>query len=329
MRRLAIVNIICAYFLAPNMANSFTITTHERVTKDALKFMGSIYATKEQKRAYNVYVSSAKGLDNALNLLGKAAGDVDKFKDTRMGGWWVGYHYSASDLSLGLVENNYTSWWHFLTMTRGSDSHGNDHGGYNYKYRTDDTSFIDYDWIVMAWLYNQELKEDDYKRTESNYRQGSYSSWKGQYRDFQSIPWQPVDNLGKFWYEKFKQSPSFQYIGYVTHAGADVAVAQHTWNTIANNHPEYESWVEDFYYKEKLNDLSLVAQYTPTLNAKHSVRSILTQTAEQAYLRPTVLFSKRHSARLNVAKVMVPMAIATNVTILTKAINYLYGEGGQ
>ena len=86
--------------------------------------MNSSYATEEMRQAYRFYVSAAGSEAQAGEILGQAAFDVDDFKDTRLGGWWVGYeHAPLWGAASGIV--NYTSYWHFLNLARDGDSHGN------------------------------------------------------------------------------------------------------------------------------------------------------------------------------------------------------------
>ena len=62
------------------------------------------------RRAYQFYVGAAGSEAKAGEVLGQAAYDVDDFKDTRLGGWWVGYeHAPVWGAAASLV--NYTSYW--------------------------------------------------------------------------------------------------------------------------------------------------------------------------------------------------------------------------
>ena len=302
---------------------------HTRVTSRALEYMGSNYATADEQRAYNLLVNAAGSLENAKKLLSDAAVGIDYFMDTRMGEWWIGYHNTSGDLTFGLMKNNYTSIWHFLNMTRGTDAHGNDHGGYDYRYVTDDTAnTIDRDWIVRAFLHNQQLKDDDYDTTEAHYRVGGYSN-EDMYEDYQKIPFQPIDNLGLYWFQQFAKYPTFQSLGYVTHAAGDVAVAQHVWTTLGNYHVEYEEWVEDNFGVTDKYDLGNFANINAEManyNSQDDARTTLTKTAEATYANPEAMYNGSESTRLNIARIVVPKSIATTVTILTKAINILYGE---
>ncbi|MBF0117554.1 MAG: hypothetical protein HQK79_01870 [Desulfobacterales bacterium] len=313
--------LIVLTLLLPSIAGAWGQPHHKYITSDALAYMGSDYATPEQKRAFDFFVGAAGSLQKAQELLGQAAYDVDSFKDTRMGGWWVGYHYTAEDLSIGLMSNNYTSLWHFVNMTRGKDAHNNDRGGYDYRYSQ--KAFED--TVVMVWLYNQELKKDDYNSTEAHYRNASYSTWD-QYKDFQVIPFQPVDNLGYYWFKQFVSYQTFQALGYASHAVGDVAVAQHVWNTMGKRHSQYEEWAQDHHYSDKLGDFALVHDAIVNYNTKEGFLDILNKTSQAAYENPTPMYTGTYDAQLVTAKVMVPKAIASVVTILTKSVNILHGE---
>ncbi len=119
--RLAAGLCICAI---TSQANAWSQPTHKNIVKDALAFMNSSYATEEMRQAYRFYVSAAGSEAQAGEILGQAAFDVDDFKDTRLGGWWVGYeHAPLWGAASGIV--NYTSYWHFLNLARDGDSHGN------------------------------------------------------------------------------------------------------------------------------------------------------------------------------------------------------------
>ena len=219
--RLAAGLCICAI---ASQANAWSQPTHKNIVKDALAFMNSSYATEEMRQAYRFYVSAAGSEAQAGEILGQAAFDVDDFKDTRLGGWWVGYeHAPLWGAASGIV--NYTSYWHFLNLARDGDSHGNPHGGYDYRYHKVDGGIADVDWYAMVYLYNRELKREDFDTTEAHYRQGTRSDWQEHYGDFQTAAFQPIDNLATYWFEQFRAAPSLQTIGYALHATGDVARA--------------------------------------------------------------------------------------------------------
>ncbi|WP_208538907.1 hypothetical protein, partial [Pseudomonas aeruginosa] len=197
--RLAAGLCICAI---ASQANAWSQPTHKNIVKDALAFMNSSYATEEMRQAYRFYVSAAGSEAQAGEILGQAAFDVDDFKDTRLGGWWVGYeHAPLWGAASGIV--NYTSYWHFLNLARDGDSHGNPHGGYDYRYHKVDGGIADVDWYAMVYLYNRELKREDFDTTEAHYRQGTRSDWQEHYGDFQTAAFQPIDNLATYWFEQF------------------------------------------------------------------------------------------------------------------------------
>ena len=314
-----------ALAVSAGSASAWTQPTHKNIVKDALAFMNSSYATADMKRAYQFYVSAAGSEAKAGDILGQAAYDVDDFKDTRLGGWWVGYERApVYGLAASIV--SYTSYWHFINMGRQGDSHGNDHGGYDYRYHKVDGTIADVDWYAMVYLYNRGLKDDDYNTTEANYRQGSRSNWKEHYDDFQAMAFQPIDNLANYWFEQFKRAPSLQTIGYSLHATGDVAQPHHTWITSANGHSSWEGWVEDNYAKEGFNNQAAVAAVVGSYNAAKPLRDIITQTAQVAYQHPEPLYDTSSTTRVRVAKKLIPESIASTVTVLTKGANQFYGQ---
>ncbi|MDF5812603.1 hypothetical protein P4118_16890 [Pseudomonas aeruginosa] len=116
--RLAAGLCICAI---ASQANAWSQPTHKNIVKDALAFMNSSYATEEMRQAYRFYVSAAGSEAQAGEILGQAAFDVDDFKDTRLGGWWVGYEHAPLWGAASSIVN-YTSYWHFLNLARDGDS---------------------------------------------------------------------------------------------------------------------------------------------------------------------------------------------------------------
>ncbi len=298
--------------------------THKRIVEDALDYMNSPRATMEQQRAHDFYVAAAGSHEQASEILGQAAFDVDDFQDTRLGEWFRAYERAPlGGLASSIVQ--YTSYWHFINMTRGEDEHGNDHGGYDYRYHTKDPrAWADIDAFAKTYLYNLQLHKNDFATTEAHYRQGSDSSLKKHYEDFQEISWQPIDNLGKYWYEQFIANPSMELLGYSLHVSGDVAQPHHVWVTSANSHASWEGWVENYYDKENLGDPDAVETALQNYNTDHDVRAIWTYTAEQAYAHPEVLYDNAYDTRKNAAKKLIPHAIANVITILTKAANTFY-----
>ena len=61
-------------------------------------------------------------------------------------------------------------------------------------------------------------------------------------------------------------------------------------------------------------------------NSQDDFRATLTKTAEAAYLNAAPNYDGSETARLNNGSKMVKKSIATIVTVMTKAINILYGE---
>ena len=320
--------IICILFkslIVTNTANAWTQQSHSRMTQDALLYMGSDHASPDQKRAYNFYLVSAGDLQTALTVLGKSASEVDDFKDTRLGHWWSNYQHGLSYL----IVNNNTSLWHFISIGQPKNTEDNDkedYTGYSFQNRTKDPRIFNNDTLLSVFLYNQQLHYNDYITTATHYSDHGTPISYENYQKFQSATWEPIDHLADYWFQQFVNKPSFQSIAYVTHAAAEVAVAHHTWNTFANYHYEYETWVADFYDIESLSNFEQIEQALNAYNPEHTIRDIVTQSAKQAYCLPEPLYDPRHQGRLKVAKTMIPSAIATIVTVLTKAVNNVYGE---
>jgi len=317
-------------------AQAWTQPTHTKIVKDALKYMGSEFATAQQRRAYDIYVDAAGSEEAAANALGKAVSDVDDFEDTNLGAWYVGYNYQPSPYSLGGivlsaygVTVNYTSYWHFLDLVHGEDAHGNAHGGYYspnvYRQNSDDPAALE-DLAAEYYLSPYKLKDSDYKSTEAHYRQGSYSSYS-QYQNFDEMPFQPVDHLGMYWYGQFKTAPTFAVIGYSLHAIGDASQPHHVHVSLGYDHAGWEEWVDGRY--TEYNDFTRVTDILPAYNAQKSFQDITLQTGNVAINYPQVLTDDSFATRDDAASSLIPTAIAASVTVLTKGINYFYGEGGE
>jgi len=267
--------------------------------------------------------------------LGQGAYDVDDFEDTFICGAVSGDCQYAPVWSLGASIVKYTSYWHFQNHTQGHDSHGNDFGGYNYDKLTvwgaiDNmaASWLYGDYLddgnggMKGWFWRDNSKYDSYGRTEAQYRGGSQSN-KSMYKDFEKMPFQPIDNLGQHWYEQFLSQPTVQSLGFVLHT-TDLLQPHHTWTTSDLNHSGWESWVNDYYYTENLAAPEKVHQAMATFNeipsSSTDIRPLLTEGGAFSYSNGgVVLSSTGHYDRLQVAEQVVPHAVAMVVHILNHA----------
>ncbi len=129
------------------------------------------------------------------------------------------------------------------------------------------------------WSCADDSEYNTYGVTEANYRQGSTSS-KSMYDDFEEMPFQPIDNLGQYWYSQFLANPTAQTLGFVMHT-TDLLQPHHVWTTSALNHSGWESWVADYYDSENLSNTALVDQalldFTPLASSSNDIRPLLTE----------------------------------------------------
>jgi hypothetical protein len=261
---------------------------------------------------------------------------VDDFEDTFFCGAVTGSCVQAPIWGAAESIVKYTSYWHFQNHTQGADQHGNDFGGYNYQKLTvwgtvDNlaSSWLKGDYLddgqggETGWFNADSSKYNSYGITEANYRIDSQSNYN-MYDDFEEMPFQPIDNLGQYWYQSYLQSGNPQVLGFVFHT-TDLLQPHHTWTTSDLNHSSWESWVKDYYDQEQLNDSALITQAMQTFSAldinSQDVRPLLTQGGAFSYAQGgIVLNSQDHYDRLNTAKQVIPHAIAMVVHLLNHAM---------
>lgn len=336
MNRLLTTALATGLAFAAADASAFSQETHKRIVIDAVNYMKANPSTTNYNKLAAAAAAAGYTVEQMANVLGQGAYDVDDFMDTYFCGATTGDCQTAPVWGLGAGIVKYTSYWHFQQHTRGADSHGNDKGGYNYDLLT---VWGDIDNMAASWLYGDYMddgksgmkgwfgdntKYNTYGVTEANYRQGSSSS-KSQYDDFEEMPFQPIDNLGQYWYTKFQQSPTFQTLGFVLHT-TDLLQPHHTWTTSALNHAGWETWVNDYYYSEGLNNSALVSaalnNFTPVPVGSTDIRPLLTQGGALSYSNGgIVLSSTDHNDRRNVGRIVIPNAIAMTVHVLNHAAN--------
>lgn len=324
--------------LVASHASAFTQETHKRIVIDAVNYMKAHPTTTQYARLAGAAQRAGYTVEQFAQVLGQGAYDVDDFADTFICGAVTGDCQQAPVWGAGASLVKYTSYWHFQNHTRGNDAHGNDIGGYNYSQLTVKGAIDDMaaSWLVndhlddgpggmkgsMSWLWGESSKYNSYGVTEANYRQGSYST-KDQYADFQNIPWQPIDNLGQYWYSQFWARPTAQTLGFVLHT-TDLLQPHHTWTTSDLNHSGWESWVRDYYDSEKLNEDALITaalrDFTPLNTASSEIRPLLTQGGNYSYsVGGIVLNSTAHGDRVTVGRQVVPHSIAMVVRVLDHA----------
>lgn len=318
-------------------SQAFTQPTHKRIVKDAVAYMAAHPSTTAYAKLAAAAQAAGYSMEQFAEVLGQAAYDVDDFADTFICGAVTGDCVEAPVWGLGSSIVKYTSYWHFQNHTRGRDAHGNDFGGYNYDLLT---VWGTVDNLAATWLKGDHLDDgkggmtgwwgaedseyNTYGITEAHYRQGSSSS-KTMYKDFETMPFQPIDNLGQYWYSQFLAQPTVQSLGFVLHT-TDLLQPHHTWTTSDLNHSGWESWVEDNYSALNLNNDALVtsamADFTPVAATSTDIRPLLTQGGTISYSQGgIVLSSTGASDRTQVAKIVIPHAIAMTVHVLNHAAN--------
>jgi len=327
--------------LTTAQSHAFSQPTHKRIVTDAIAYMAAHPDTTEYNKLAAAAQASGYSMAQFAEVLGQGAYDVDDFADTFICGAVTGDCVEAPVWGAGSSIAKYTSYWHFQNHTRGSDVHGNDLGGYNYDLLTvwGEVDNMAATWMtgdhlddgqggMTGWCYWWSCSEDSeyntYGITEANYRQGSSSS-KSMYEDFETMPFQPIDNLGQHWYNEFWQQPTAQTLGFVLHT-TDLLQPHHTWTTSDLNHSGWESWVEDNYSALSLNDDSLVAaalnSFTPVDPQSQDIRPLLTQGGSISYSQGGVVLSSTASSdREQVARIVIPHAIAMTVHVLNHAAN--------
>ncbi|MDN3577134.1 phospholipase [Chitinimonas viridis] len=330
-RLLAGVAVACC-LTAP--VHAFSQETHRRIVIDAVAYMQANPGTTNFAKLQSGATRAGYTVDQFAAALGQGAYDVDDFADTYLCGATTGDCQMAPVWGLGAGIVKYTSYLHFQNHTGGPDVHGNDLGGYNYNKLT---VWGDIDNMASSWLYGDHLddgrggmkgwfgdgsKYNSYGITEANYRLGGHST-PAMYADFETMPFQPIDNLGQYWFQQFLARPTAQSLGFVFHT-TDLLQPHHTWTTSALNHAQWEGWVKDYYDSERLNDPALVknamASFTPLASTATDIRPLLTQGGSISYSRGgAVLSATDHETRRTVGKVVVPHAIAMVVHLLNRA----------
>ncbi|CAM4359625.1 phospholipase [Pseudoalteromonas ostreae] len=322
--------------ISTNQAQAFSQETHKRIVIDAVNYMQQ-HPSSTQFSALSQYAQQNNMTVTQLaEVLGQAAYDVDDFEDTFFCGAVTGSCVQAPIWGAAESIVKYTSYWHFQNHTQGADQHGNDFGGYNYQKLTvwgtvDNlaSTWLKGDYLddgqggETGWFNADSSKYNSYGITEANYRIDSQSNYN-MYDDFEEMPFQPIDNLGQYWYQSYLQSGNPQVLGFVFHT-TDLLQPHHTWTTSDLNHSSWESWVKDYYDQEQLNDSALITQAMQTFSAldinSQDVRPLLTQGGAFSYAQGgIVLNSEDHYDRLNTAKQVIPHAIAMVVHLLNHAM---------
>jgi len=319
-------------------AHAFKEDTHRRIVVDAVHYMQRHPDATNYARLLSGVTRAGYTIESFTDAVSRAAADVDRFADTYLCGAISGRCASAPAWGVAGASVNYTSYWHFQNRTQGPDVHGNPFGGYNFsklKFKGD------IDRLAAAWLTDDHLDDgpgghrgwfrdgtryDSYGLTEARYRLGTHSTPR-MYADFETSPFQPIDNLGQYWWLQFLARPTAQSLGFVLHVN-DVLQPHHTWTTSGHHHAGWEGWVRDYYDKEALNDEARVTaallSYTPLPSPAADVRGIVREGGKISYSRGgRVLSTTDHAVRREVGRLVVPHAIAMVVHLLGSAAGRL------
>ena len=335
--KLLATSLIAALFVsAPAFA--WKQDTHKRIVLDAVTFMKNNPGTTNYAKLEAGVIRAGYTMEQFAQAVGQGAYDVDDFSDTYLCGATTGSCVMAPLWGLGSGIANYTSYWHFQNHTSGRDVHGNAFGGYNYAKlaKRGDIDKLAAAWLVGDYLddgsgglkgwFGDSSKYNTFGVTEAHYRQGTYSA-ASQYADFESAPFQPVDNLGQYWFSQFLARPTAQSLGFALHT-TDIVQPHHSWGTSGNGHSGWEQWVSDYYDSEQLGDTTLVrnalADFTPVAASDTDIRALLTQGGTYSYANGgIVLSSTDHADRRTVARKMIPHSIAMVVHVLNRAAERL------
>ncbi|QTL34173.1 phospholipase [Pseudoalteromonas viridis] len=328
--------LLCALTLASTGAQAFSQETHKRIVIDAVNYMAQNPSTTQYAKLQAYAQSHGMSVSQLAEVMGQAAYDVDDFEDTFFCGAITGDCVQAPLWGAAESIVKYTSYWHFQNHTQGADAHGNDFGGYNYDkltvWGTIDNmaaTWLKGDYLddgkggETGWFSADDSEYDSYGITEKNYRIDSHSTYS-MYDDFEEMPFQPIDNLGQYWYQSYLQNGNPQILGFAFHT-TDLLQPHHTWTTSDLNHAGWESWVKDYYDQENLNNLSLVKQAMASFSAPDAankdIRPLLTQGGAYSYSQGgIVLNSEDHYDRVTTARQVIPHAIAMVVHMLNHAM---------
>jgi len=328
-----------ALTLAAATSQAFTQPTHKRIVTDAVAYMQAHPDSTNFAKLKAAANAAGYSVAQFADAIGQGAYDVDDFSDTYLCGAVTGDCVQAPVFGVGSFVATYTAWWHFQNHSRSGDVHGNDIPGYNNSQipvkGTEDSLLAT--WLVgdhlddgnggmTGWCFWWSCAEDSeynsYGITERNYRLDSYSS-KSHYDDFEDAAFQPIDNLGQYWYNEFLKRPTAQTLGFALHT-TDLLQPHHTWSTSANHHGGWESWVEDNYDAKNMNDdaavTSALAAFTPLPAGQNDIRPLLTEGGAISYGQGGIVLSSTSDAdRSEVAGIVIPHAIAMTVHVLNHA----------
>ncbi|WP_420589601.1 phospholipase [Bacterioplanoides sp.] len=326
--------------LAAIDSHAFTQPTHKRIVTDAVAYMKANPGTTNFAKLEAAAKAAGLTVEQFGDAIGQGAYDVDDFKDTYLCGAVTGDCVQAPVFGIGSFVATYTAWWHFQNHSRSGDVHGNDIPGYNNSQipvkgtedkllgawlvgdHLDDGKGGMTGWCFWRWC-NEDSEYNSYGITEKNYRLDTHSH-KSHYEDFEKAAFQPIDNLGQYWYNQFLKKPTAQTLGFALHT-TDLLQPHHTWSTSANNHGGWESWVQDNYDKKNMNDSAAVTEalksFTPVPKGQNDIRPLLTEGGAISYSRGGIVLSSTSDAdRSETAQIVIPHAIAMTVHVLNHAV---------
>lgn len=344
MKKIFLIIFTLIISLASSSLYAWTFDTHKLSVIKAFEYMKSDKATFEQEWMAD-YLESIGGPDIAIKI-GDKNGDTDKFEDTKLGSWWMGYWTS-------MFGNNFTAFNHFITMFREGD-YGNAYSGYSYKYSLED-GFWGRNGLLKTAFYNKKVKNkgnagnkisspengkgiiDAYRfKSQESGKQSFYSNTPdSNYKKYQNMIFEPSSNAAAYWYKKTlsEQTPEtvdarhIEYLGHVMHMINDSSVTHHVWNTLDHNHTTYETWVTDnldqMYDQDRVSEI--ITEFKESYNItvlsdlrNLTIQEILVSLGQTALNDPSPLYSKEESVWLKSGKEGFSASVAANIILIEK-----------
>lgn len=354
MKRLFPILVLCAALITPSSLYAWKFYTHRSSVIRAFEYMEGPRGSKMQKWAARFVKYT--GSEEMHNRLADKNGNTDEFSDTQVGGWWSGYDTS---FALPGFSINYTSLWHFITMSR-PGNFGNAYDGFSIRQPLPG-NHAGFGYLLESMLYNREilnrgpagcgisLPVDNagaiqayrFRAQHSGSRRFFSATPASNYDNFQDTVFEPCSNAAAYWYGQALEGTAtgisdlqhLDYLGHVMHMANDATVTHHVWNTLDNFHESYENWVNEnaasLYNPARVRELLDGFYAAHGITSELGLRNVLVQEivihfAGLSLNMPAPLYSESLAVRTNCGTAQYNASIAENILILLKYVYDLY-----